>query len=477
MDQDIHEKVSSYLRNQLAQAPARLKAYTVDNDGKSYFKKNATLILEKHLRNYTLQRKEPRWVTVAGLRGAGKTTMLAQIFTDLNCAENCKLYVSLDEATRVLGIGLKDILIVYEEVLGFVYEKLGSPVYLFIDEVQYEKEWGLILKSLYDRTKNVFIFCTGSSAVSLQTNPDISRRAVFEKLYPSSFTEYILFKYRKLQIPNLGSNIRDAIFNSSSAIEVYSKLEKLKPEVNKYWSGIDRLEIDKYFRYGTLPFTLQYTKEPIIYEQISRTLTDVLTKDIPQLGRFDQGTINKLDQILYAISGSNIVALRPMAEKFSMSVNTLVDVLSALEKAEVLLRIYPFGSHHGQVTNPSKYLFLSPAYRAMFFNLIGSTYSYDNYKGALLEDAMGLYFSRILGLRFGASLTYDFKNSGADFIISFESKKIVVEVGYGEKNFTQTENTMKRIDAAYGLSISPTKLTLSKDEAMVKIPLSYMLLI
>jgi predicted AAA+ superfamily ATPase len=477
MNAETHEKVSIYLQNQLAQAENRLKAYTVDRNGKSYLKRSAALILEKYLNNFATLGKEPRWVVVPGLRGAGKTTLLAQIYTELNCGAACKLYISLDEAKRVLDVNLADILSVYEELLGKVFEDLDQPIYLFVDEVQYEENWGLVLKSLYDRSKKVFIFCTGSSAVSLQTNPDVSRRVVFEKLFPMSFTEYMLLKERKFPVVGLGKNIRDALFNSSSAKEVYSKLQKLQNGVNRYWTGVNRLEVDNYLKYGTLPFALQYNQEPLIYAQIEQTLTNILNKDIPQLSRFDHSTMARLNQVLYAVSGSSITSLTSLSKTFAMAINTLTDVFEVFEKSELLLRIYPYGSHFGQVKKPSKYLFTSPAYRSMFFNLIGSTFSYNNYKGQLLEDAVGLSLYRLLGLRFGASLTYDTAEGGADFIVSFEDKKIVIEVGYGKKDFRQVDFTMQNVKGTYGLSISPSRLTYVEEKNAVSIPLSYFLLI
>ncbi|KKR51020.1 MAG: hypothetical protein UT84_C0003G0015 [Candidatus Curtissbacteria bacterium GW2011_GWA1_40_16] len=476
MNSEVHDKISIYLRNQLAQAENRLRAYTVGRDGRPYFKRSAALILEKYVRDFTTLGREPRWVGVPGLRGAGKTTLLAQIYTELNCGPACKLYVSLDEAKRVLGVGLADILTVYEELLGKVFENLDQPIYLFIDEIQYEENWGLTLKSLYDRSKKVFIFCTGSSAVSLQTNPDISRRIVLEKLFPMSFTEYMMLKDRKLPIFGLAKAIRDAIFSSSDANDAYQKLLRLKAGVDKYWIGINRLEVDNYLKYGTLPFTLQYTQEPLIYAQIEQTLTNILNKDIPQLSKFESATMAKLSQILYSVSGSSVTSLTSLSKTFNLAINTLTEIFEVFEKSEMLLRIYPYGSHFGQVKKPSKYLFASPAYRSMFFNLIGSTFTYNNYKGQLLEDAVGMYLYRILGLRFGTSLTYDSSDGGADFIVSFDEKKIAIEVGYGEKDFKQVENTMQKVTTKYGLSISPSELSYSEAKSAVKVPLSYFLL-
>ena len=184
MDQATHDKVTVYLRTQLSQAESRLKSYTVDRNDKPLLRRSAILSLEKYMRDFSTKGKEPRWIAVPGLRGAGKTTLLAQIYTKLDCKANHKLYISLDEAKRVLGVSLNDILTVYEEVLNEPYESLRDIVYIFIDEVQYDEEWGVVLKSLYDRTKKVFIFCTGSSALALRLNPDVSRRITLERLYP-----------------------------------------------------------------------------------------------------------------------------------------------------------------------------------------------------------------------------------------------------------------------------------------------------
>lgn len=480
MDSQMHEKIAVYLKNQLAQADKRLKAYTIDREGRDYFKRSAALVLRKYLRDYTQYGKEPRWIAVPGLRGVGKTTLLAQLYTEFRCGPNCKLYISLDEAKTVLGVSLNDILAVYEEILGVVFENLREPIYIFIDEIQYEENWGLILKSLYDRTNKVFIFCTGSSALSLQTNPDVSRRVVFEKLYPMSFTEYMMIKERKIPIKGLGNALREVMLSSATAEELYLSLQKFQTSVNTYWSSIDRLEIDKYLRYGSLPFTLQYNQEPLIYEQIERTLTNIVTKDIPQLNKFDQTTISRMTQILYTIASSDITSLQSLTKNLGMSITTLAEVLDVFEKSEVLLRVYPDGSLFGQVKKPSKYLFLAPAYRSMFYNLIGSVITYDNYKGKLLEDAVGLYLSRILGLRFGSALTYDITPNGADFVVTLntvQNKRIPIEVGFGDKTFAQVKQTMAKINASYGLVISASRLAINEDKDVVSIPLSFFLLI
>ena len=192
----MKEATLNYVQGQIAQAPHRLKGHITDPAGKVYPQRHIYKKLERHLDDFLSGKTEQRWIIVPGLRGVGKTTVLSQLFLKLQPRFDAlrTLYVSLDEATGLLNSNLVEILEAYESILGESFERAKKPIFLFIDEVQYDPKWGLALKSLYDRTKQVFIFCTGSSAVSLQTNPDVYRRVVVEKLYPLSFPEYQMLR-------------------------------------------------------------------------------------------------------------------------------------------------------------------------------------------------------------------------------------------------------------------------------------------
>jgi predicted AAA+ superfamily ATPase len=478
MDTALRKKIEQYVKNQLAQADNRLYAYTVDqNTNELYPKRELVTTIEQYIRDYQQKGSEPRSVTVAGLRGVGKTTLMAQLYREVQCEQYYKLYISVDELIKVLGVSLQDVLTVYEEILGVVFEKLEKPVYLFFDEIHYEEKWSAILKSIYDRSRKVFVVTTGSAALLLQPDTDMSRRAALQKLYPLSFSEMILIKEKKQQPKTLSERITQSIFTASTAEEIYTHLQTLQQEVTHYWLGFDRLAIDTYLRYATLPFTLQFKNEALIYDQIEKSLNSIISADIPRLKKFDAETISKINSILYAISSADIVSLKKLSEMFDLAINTLIDILDTCAKAELLLRVYPYGTHYSQVRKPSKYLFLSSAYRSMFFNLIGSQTTYESYKGFLLEDVVGLYLQRILSNQIGTAITYDNAEGGADFIIHLQGRKIPLEVGHGEKGYEQIVTTMKRINAPYGIIVSSAKLKLSEDKNMVSIPLEYFLLI
>ena len=138
-------------------------------------------------------------------------------------------YLSVDQITQIIGVSLQDTLSVYEEVIGVAFERLEKPLLLFLDEVQYDPKWAVTLKTIYDRSSNVFIISTGSSALSLQNNADVARRAFTEKLFPMCFTEYIKVKdNNKYEQKGLALQLRKAIYESINAEGVYSSSAGLK---------------------------------------------------------------------------------------------------------------------------------------------------------------------------------------------------------------------------------------------------------
>jgi len=475
------QKIFDFLQDQIVNADFRMKAYVFDEDGKRRLVRNAFANQRTHVKNFLENKSSVRWITMYGLRGAGKTTLLAQLYEETKVENKKKLFLSVDQAVGIFGVSLKEILDVYEELLGVSFEQLTEPVFLFLDEVQYDEKWALLLKTIYDRTNKVFIFATGSSALSLQASTDVARRAIFEKLYPMSFTEYIKVKDQKSEIDGLAKSLEDAIFNAKDAKDAYVQLKKLETTVQQYWIDTDSQEVDRYMRYGTLPFMVALKNEALVYDQIKKTLERVVSIDIPHITQFASETISKIPMILYTLAETDQLSLSSLSDKGDLDISrpVLTSVLETLEKTETIWRIYPHGSHVTQTTRqPSKYLFTSPAFRSMYFNFIGNTRTRENYKGKLLEDTVGLYLNRLFNGKPDTSVTYDSAAGGADFIVRQGKEMVVLEVGYGEKSFKQVTTTMAKdsVHARYGMVVSERPLECDETKNTISIPLTYFLL-
>jgi len=474
-----NKELQEYIQSQIVQSQKRLKGLVNDMDGKPLFKRRVFSDLYKYASDFLKNGNEPRIIVMPGLRGTGKTTLLAQLFLSLPDNNMTKMYLSVEEAIKRFDVDLWDIIENYEDLIGKHLEDFDSPLFLFLDEIHYDKKWAMFLKTMYDKSKKVMIFCTGSSALLLreQINADAARRVFFVDINPVSFPEYMLFKYNKSSIEETGEIIKDAILLSDNAKEVFDKLKKEESNIKNYWIDIDRLEIEKYIKTGTFPFSLKLKNEFLAVNFVSQIINKVIYADIPQFYKFDQETINKMDKILYLISDTLGVSVNKLSGTIEIDSETLRLILKSFESSGLIFRVAPRGAHFKQIKKSSKYLFATPSLRFSYLSSRESIKLFDNYKGSLLEDTVGMYLNRVLP-KFGEdSLTYDVSEGGADFIISFGDRKIVVEVGTGKKGYGQIVKTAEKIDSKYGLIISDDELEYSEEYNSVKIPLKYFLLI
>lgn len=481
-------QINQYLRNQLNRGPSLLKTYTQDEQGNRYLERNMFIRVEKIINDFLAGQKEIRMVSIPGLRGVGKTTLLAQLFLRFFPRySNDMLYISVDQVVNELRADLYTVFEEYQKILGLPFERLDRNLFIFIDEIHFDKKWTSVLKAIYDRSKKVFVICTGSSALSLQSTSDLARRVVFEKLYPMSFTEYMLLKTKyesikdeavgiKYPVRGLKEALKEAFFYSSDADQCFSRLTDLQARVDKYWFGIDSLEIDKYLRFGTMPYALTIKDEQRLHTLTNQQIDRVVEKDLPELGRFDTATLAAIKNILLLIAGSGQVSVTNISQILKgISIITLINVLETLEKAEMLIRVYPYGSTYKKVRKPSKYHFMTPAVRHTLLTIVEGEGAFINHMGWYLEDVVALSLYREFSQKLASPIFYDSAKGGADFILAFPERKIPIEIGYGKKEIGQAVSTLEKIDGRYGLIVCDSNL--AKEGEIIKVPLRYFLLL
>lgn len=467
-----------YVNNQLSRAGDMLGHY-VKSGAWIYSKRPAFYRVEKYIKRFLDGERESRWIVIPGLRGVGKTTILAQLFFAFKTQVKAKhiLYMSVDGLVTA-GLNLSEALAAYEEVLGKSFESLSEPVLLFVDEVQQDPKWAGVLKNMYDKARNVFVVCTGSSAVQLQTNADVARRGIFEKLYPLNFGEYEMLKKAIFPKQGLKQDIKSALYDSSSAKEVHGRLMLLEKDVDSQWSKFKAEDINEFLSTGTLPFTLK-APDVNIYERIGRLVDRMISNDIPQLGKFDVRTLSVIKKLLFIMADSNDgFSINKASVTLGIERITLTAVLDALEKAEIIIRVAPHGSNAVSVRKPSKYLFMTPAIRMSLLSITGLDQTFLVRRGKLLEDVAALHFYREFVSSGAGGVTYDSAESGADFILQIVNKKqIAIEIGMGDKEFGQVKSTMDKVKCDYGLVICASDtVNLSERDNIVKIPHKFFLL-
>jgi len=469
----MNQELVQYLQQQIRTTDERLKRFTHDPAGKKYPSRFMFVKIEQYINDFFNKKSSNRMVVIPGFRGVGKTTLMAQACTKYKSKFSNVLFLSIEDSKNLFDVGIAELMSAYEDILGNNLESAKEPILIFLDEIQSDPKWAITLKSLFEKTSNVFFCCTGSSALILQTTTNLARRAVFEKMPPMCFTEFEMIK-NEIYPPKLKEKIRQDIYFSKDADEAYSGLLKLQPAVNQYWSKVNRADIKKYLSYGTLPFSFMMPNETAVYDSISLLIDKIIKSDLPMLGSFDKETLGVAKRILFAIAENDITSLNVLEERFQINRLTIANILDAFEKAELLIRIPAYGSNMTIAKKPNKYLFMAPAIRMSFFYFTGQESTYHTRQGKLLEDSVGSHLYREFILRSQGAIRYDSAQGGADFILQIlNSRQIIIEVGMGEKDKKQITNSAKKIKSNYNLIFSESELKIDSILNILFVPLDF----
>lgn len=470
----MNSDLIQYIQQQIRTSSERVRRYTHSPRGEKHPQRFLFVKIKQYIDGFLDKTQDNRMVIIPGFRGVGKTTIMAQICAAYSSEVENILFLSVEETQNLLNAGINDIVSAFESIIGQSIETVEKPILIFLDEIQTDPKWAVSLKTLFDKTSNVFFCCTGSSALILQTTTNLARRALFERMPPMSFIEYAMIKNQIFPRNGLKDKIREAVYFSQSAEEVLSRLQDLQGDVNTSWSKLNRHDIKTYLSYGTLPFSLIMPNETAVYDAISLLLDKIIKQDLPALGSFDQGTLGAVKRILFAIAENDTTSLGVLEREFKINRLTISNVFEALEKAELLIKVPAYGSNMTVAKKPNKYLFMSPAIRMAFFYFTGQESTYLTRQGKLLEDSFASHLYREFILRNQGLVRYDNAQGGADFILQIMNKKqIVIEVGMGTKDIKQIAATTKKINSDYNLIFSSTELKINKELKTVFVPLDY----
>lgn len=362
----------------------------------------------------------PKTILLPGLRGTGKTTLLAQLYFHALSRTSDVIYFSADEL-HLLGFSL------HEAVER--YFKLFQPErpIILLDEVQYDNRWDLTLKILHD-SKRALVIATGSSAVRLRESPDLARRALHIGIKPLSLNEYLHLIGEDTLSPQL-----EALFEW--------EIDKLEKAVSRAVRLGDKAE--RYLRTGSLPVALEFD-ERTGYEIMFSLMEMIVYKDLPEVRNFDSSTLDSAMRLLVLLSNpkGERFSYERLSKRLGVSKGTVIELVKAFIASDLLLEIPPVGSISKKIRKSPKLKFLAPSFRAALLS------KFDIVEIApLLKDAVALYLSE------EGTLEYEPGKGGADFVFTRKGKRYVIEVGLGKDNYSQVRRSMERLGADFGIVI------------------------
>ncbi|MCM8816016.1 MAG: AAA family ATPase [Candidatus Omnitrophica bacterium] len=492
------EKIEKFYRRWTSEIDKLFSGYIYDEAGKPnptrYIFSYYLNLLEKFVGNRLEEIEKIN--LLSGIRGVGKTTLLAQLYYapkfipsykranygNVVSQNYEKIYLDVSRLSAE-GISLTEFFNYYQEVNNVRFVDLNKKLLILLDEVHYDEKWGLFLKNVFDMTKshkNILIIATGSSALKIKMNPDLSRRCLLEELYPLKFNEYVILKNGILPQKNLSDNLLEAVLTSKNAKELFNFYKERQHEISGYFSKLPPNAEEDYLYFGGFPFVLRLkNKKSIIFELVAGVIDKLITKDLLEMKRFSSETISKIKDLLYLIASSDSTDIDKLCNTLKLDYRPVRGILDALVQSSVLVEVRSYGQKFVRVRKPIKFLFISPSLRISILNGILP----PEVKGKILEDYLTLVFKKDFQKKekkYGSiEIMYDSSSGGADFILRIgKEKKIIIEVGFGKESdgIKQVENTGRTIGGYdYGIVVGRgTNLELVSDK-IIKMPLNFWL--
>ncbi len=303
-------------------------------------------------------------LAIRGPRQSGKTTLLKGLAERLKKkhGDDKIHYVTLEN-----DLERKRFESGAQEFVDFHKISKGRHFFL-LDEVQYVKDAGKILKLLFDTDDGIKLIITGSSTLDLtRIGSSLVGRVLFFELYPFSFNEFLRAKDRKLQ-----------------AYYEKNRIPLRKPVLRKplYLPELNAA-LDEYLTFGGYPrIVLEDSREKrkVLLENL---FTTYIEKDVVGLyGVKHKERILASVKYLASVTG-NLLNYEEFCAAAGLYHAEAKDILSILQNTYVIRLIRPF--HRNLVTElrkSPKVYFIDPGLRNA---VLGRFALSQEEKGQLLE--------------------------------------------------------------------------------------------
>ena len=244
-----------------------------------------------------------RIVVMSGARRTGKTTIMYQIISDLlqgGVKPQNILFFTFDHPV-IRTVGMDQVLSIYKNNISG-----DEQFYMFVDEVQFDKDWTHYLKMAYDMNPEMRAVATGSASAVVEDNVRESGagRWTVIKIPTLSFYEYCEIKGNEKSI---------------SCDDVFKLHALTRQEQTQIIMGLSDLQIHlmRYLQLGGFPELVR--TEDVSYAQtlIREDVMDRAIKhDLPQI--YDIRSADELEKVFVYLcyNSSSIINIEAMCKEF-----------------------------------------------------------------------------------------------------------------------------------------------------------------
>lgn len=468
------EILINFINNEISTIPISLNDKISRNNNK-FLHRDEFFEIKNLIDDFIENETYNRYLVLPGLRGVGKTTILYQLYDYLlkekDISQNQILYISCENLNERFKFKILEVL---ECFLKYHHNStlrtLDKKIFLFIDESQYDYNWALSGKIIYDSSNKIFMIFTGSSALNLEYNADSARRLLKRNVTPLNFRQYLMLKYN-FSHEKISDALTDLIFKG----EVEKAME-YEREINSSIYNIEGFsdnEWNDFLHYGGFPLSFYEKNLNYTSSRLKDIVRKVVMSDMNTIGSISsESQINTIRLLNFlALQKPGDVSQNKIANYLDTSSSNIKNILDVLEKTHLLFHTEPYGSASKRSKKSWNYYFATSSLRHSLVMDLGNAFRDSNaYRGILLENFVASsFFNLAIGGNRQLSLFYDDNEKrNVDFIIQegFDNP-IPIEVGIGKKNKKQIKNAMNRYDSDYGIVISNSTMSIEKDEDVI----------
>ncbi|MBR0033381.1 MAG: ATP-binding protein [Treponema sp.] len=321
---------------------------------------------------------------ITGIRRSGKSVVLEQVKNELLSQNKKIIYLNFEIRSVSLKI-TNDI-----ELISYVEKEISASPnekwYIFLDEVQFVKDWNLGCRSL--RLKNISLFITGSNS----------------KLLSREFTNELSGRYVSFTIRPF----------------VYKEIIEYSKELNR------EISINDYLIYGGFPKRLEFSEKDDMLRYLNDLDETIVMNDIINRYKIRKTEIFKklVDYVLVSnsrIFSSNSIHNYFKAQKTECSINTVMKYLFYLEEAYVIRKIPQYS------TKAKKKLdFYTKLYdEDVAFNSIRQTTN----RFDLTHNLENIVYNELIFMGYELEV-FNINGKEIDFLAVKDGKEYLVQVAY-----------------------------------------------
>ena len=275
-------------------------------------RKKQTLIAEH------LSKKE--FTILIGARQIGKSTLLKQLFADLNQKGETVYFLNLDRKEILDELNESP-----ENLFKICPLQPDKKIIVFIDEIQYLDDATTFIKLLFDEYSNrLKIVATGSSAfyIDKQFNDSLVGRKKIFQMGTLDFEEFLLFKGR------------------NDLVEEVLKL-KNKKKVKSIQENVLWGYMDEFVNYGGYPAVVLENDIAQKIELLKDIRDSFIKRDILESGITDETKFYRMLMLLASQSG-NLLNVNEISNTLRITNATVENYLYVLQKCFHISVVKPF---------------------------------------------------------------------------------------------------------------------------------------